>query len=410
MMGPAVQTLAESTEASSMPNRRSRPLAAGYSSEVDATGEDAWCELVQRFDDGSIYQTWPYAAVVAGRHNMCHLVVKHNGDAVAMAQVRVKKLPVFGLGIAYVMWGPIWHRKGIPQNVEDFRQAARALRNEFVCKRGLTLRIFPLAFEDASHSFSTILANEGFSPVEAEARSRTILMDLAPSLEALKEGMSPHWKRELKVAQKNALDVIEGTSEELFGEFIKIYKEMVARKKFVEPNDIHQFMRIQALLPDPLKMRILLCKSNEVVSAGAIYSAIGDTAIYLFGATSDLGMKSRGSYHLHWKILETLKEQGVAIYNLNGINPVKNPGTYKFKSDLAGKHGRDAHYIGRLDVYPGPISHAVIKMGDSLRARQRKSRSLFKNGRAQVQPSRSAGAKPVSLDGIQRPESQFRGS
>src|SRR5436189_1342 len=83
-------------------------------------------------------------------------------------------------------------------------------------------------------------------------------------------------------------------------------------------------------------MKIMLCKSGDEHCAGLVCSAIGKTAIYLFGATSNAGMKSRGSYLLHWKLIEWLKQNRFSVYDLHGINPVRNPGTYKFKNDLAG--------------------------------------------------------------------------
>src|ERR1039458_5972828 len=113
----------------SMSSRKIRPLAPGYSSEIDSTDERTWCQLVSTFEDGNIYQTWPYGAVVGGRRNMGHLVLKSNGDVVAIAQARIKKVPVVRRGVAYVQWGPLWCRTGAEANVESFRQAVRALRN-----------------------------------------------------------------------------------------------------------------------------------------------------------------------------------------------------------------------------------------------------------------------------------------
>jgi lipid II:glycine glycyltransferase (peptidoglycan interpeptide bridge formation enzyme) len=371
-----------------MSKRKIRPLTAGYSSEIGNTDEQTWAELVRGFEDGNIYQTWPYGTVIAGRRRLSHVVLKRNGDVVAIAQARIKKLPIVGLGIAYVQWGPLWRRRGLETDAEIFRQAVRALRNEFVCERGLTLRLFPMVFANDPLDFNAILAGEGFSSTGEETRGRTILMDLTPPLADLREGMSPHWKRELKVAEKSDLEFIEGSSAELFETFIGMYKEMVSRKKFVEPNDIHQFERIQMQLAEPLKMRVLLCRSRAGLSAGAIYSLAGNSAIYLFGATSNAGMKSRGSYFLQWKIIEVLKEQGAALYNLNGINPGKNPGTYKFKSELAGKNGQDVYYVGRLDSHPGRIRSSCIAMGDQMRAIYRKLKA-----RSKREQDRAAGAQ-----------------
>ena len=361
--------------------RSIRELAPGYTSEVDAVDERTWCQFLQGFDDANIYQTWPYAAVVCGPRNMSHLVLRQNGDIAAIAQARIAKLPFVNLGIAYIQWGPIWRRTATEVKEETFRQAVRALRNEFVCKRGLALRVFPIVFDDPSSHFAEILAEEGFSSLGQETRGRTILMDLSPSVEDLRQGMQSHWKRELKIAERNVLVVSEGSDDGLFETFVGIYREMVSRKKFVEPNDINQFRLIQSKLPEKLKMKIMLCGPGDQVGSGLICSMIGDTAIYLFGATSNAGLKSRGSYLLHWKLIEKLKVNGTAIYNLNGINPIKNPGTFKFKSDLAGKSGKDVYYVGRFDSHAGFLSRTCIELGDTLRTAYRKLKERAKTSR-----------------------------
>jgi lipid II:glycine glycyltransferase (peptidoglycan interpeptide bridge formation enzyme) len=36
--------------------------------------------------------------------------------------------------------------------------------------------------------------------------------------------------------------------------------------------------------------------------------SIGDTGVYLFGATNDEGMKNKGSYLLQWKAIQWMKK------------------------------------------------------------------------------------------------------
>jgi lipid II:glycine glycyltransferase (peptidoglycan interpeptide bridge formation enzyme) len=196
-------------------------------------------------------------------------------------------------------------------------------------------------------------------------------MDLGPPVETLREGMNPHWKRELKLAERHRLEIVEGSSDQLFSDFIEIYREMVARKKFVEGNDINQFRLMQASLPEEMRCKVMLCKSTAGVFAGLVCSVIGNTALYLFGATSNIGMKSNGSYLLHWNLIQALKERGHTAYDLNGINPVKNPGTYKFKRDLAGKHGKDVHFLGRFDSRVNVFSHWCVQLGEGARTLRR---------------------------------------
>jgi lipid II:glycine glycyltransferase (peptidoglycan interpeptide bridge formation enzyme) len=223
---------------------------------------------------------------------------------------------------------------------------------------------------DPAEPFSKILAAEGFL-ASGRQGARTILMDLRPPLEQIRNGMKAHWRRELKVGDKNRLDIEEGSGDELFAQFIPMYREMVARKGFTEPNDIGQFRQIQKQLPANLKLKILLCKSGGVVCSGAICSAMGNSAVYLFGATSNAGLKSRGSYVLQWKAVEDFKRDGIAVYDLNGINPEANPGTYKFKSDLAGANGADVYLLGHFESHGSVLSRLCVQGWTLLKSKRR---------------------------------------
>jgi len=345
---------------------KSRELGPGYSVEIDAVDEACWHRILEEFNDANIYQTWSYDEVRGGRENISHVVLKKDGEAVAVAQARIVKLPFIGAGIAYVRWGPLWRRGSLEPDADSFRQAIRALRNEYACKRGLVLRLRPVLFCEVSSDFAPILAEEGYS-AGAGTPDRTLRLDLTKTAEELRKGMRPHWRRYLKVAEKSDLEIVEGSADALFGEFITIYSELVSRKAFAEPNDIREFRSIQERLPRNLKMKILLCKADGKLCAGLICSAIGDTAIYLYGATSDTGLKTRGSYLLHWKLVEWLKATGITTYDLHGINPATNPGTYKFKADLCGSNGRDVHFLGQFDSHTSLLSRSCVALGDRLR-------------------------------------------
>jgi lipid II:glycine glycyltransferase (peptidoglycan interpeptide bridge formation enzyme) len=374
---------------------RERELAAGYTADVDAMDELTWYQILEQFDDANIYQTWSYDEVRCGRPNISHLVVRKDGDVVAAAQVRIVKIPLVNLGIAYVRWGPLWRRHRGDVNPETFRQAIRALRNEYACRRGLVVRLYPILFDDGAAWFSAILKEEGFSSCVKESRSRTLLLDLTQPLAALRKGLRPHWHRYLKVAEKNGLVIVEGSDDNLFEMFVEIYKQMIARKRFLEPNDINEFRRIQGRLPDKLKMRVMLCKSGDEVCAGLVCSAIGNTAVYLFGATSDSGLNRRGSYLLHWKLIEWLKQNDFAVYDLNGINPKTNPGTYKFKTDLCGTNGKDVSFLGRFDSWTSVISYAFVASGDGLRGAYR---ALREKVAARTGPSAAVNEKQMGSE------------
>jgi lipid II:glycine glycyltransferase (peptidoglycan interpeptide bridge formation enzyme) len=343
--------------------------------EVDAIDEAHWYDLLEQFEDANIYQTWAYEQARSSREGTSRIVVRWGEEVIALAQVRIVKVPLLTLGIAYVRWGPVWRRRGRAADPEIFRLAMRALRQEYVEKRGLTMRVLPLLFRDCDSAFESMLAEEGFVPVPHDRPDRTLLLDVNRPLSEVRAGLRSHWKRCLKSAEKNNLEIVEGTGEDVFQAFVGIYRELLTRKKFPEPNNIEEFVAVQRALPERFKMRIRLCKSAGTVCAGLVSSAVGNTAVYLFGATGDSGLKVGGSYLLHWNLIETLIRSGVPVYDLNGINPVKNPGTHRFKAELCGDKGRDTFFLGRFESHPGRINRSCIRLVDGLRAASRSLRS-----------------------------------
>jgi lipid II:glycine glycyltransferase (peptidoglycan interpeptide bridge formation enzyme) len=351
-----------------------KELISGYKADVDSANRDAWNEVLSSFEDSSLYQTWDYNEIRSGLGNISNIVLKKNDSVISAAQVRIFRFPIINIGIAYVYWGPLWHPTNFKAEKTFFSQAIRALRNEYVCKRGLALRIFPVLFNHESEHFLSILREEDYSLHKKGKRSRTLLLSLTPSIDELRKGLEQKWRNCLNRAERNSLEIIEGQSDELFEKFKTIYRQMLARKQFIESNDIDEFSAIQKKLQETQKMKIMLCKFEGKIAAGAIFSAIGKTGIYIFGATNENGMKSNGSYLLQWKFIEWLKQNGYILYDLNGINPEKNPGTYRFKAGLCGKNGKDVTFLGQFNAFKNSTHAKIIECTEAVLSRFKRSK------------------------------------
>jgi lipid II:glycine glycyltransferase (peptidoglycan interpeptide bridge formation enzyme) len=333
-----------------------------YSVEVNLFEKNKWYEIISQFSDVNIYQTWSFDLINSNRNKVNHFILKKNNTIVAAAQIRIMTIPIFGLGIAYIRWGPLFKLKNRPVNPNFFRLAVRALKNEYVYSRKFILRLFPNILNDGSESYLEILKDEGYYQVKEKNKSRTLILDISPSMNDLRKNLNQKWRNCLNKAEKNNLKIVEGSDSSIFSNFISLYRELLKRKKFEEPNDINQFRLLQKDLPIGYKMKIFICRVNEVNVAGGIFSFIGDTGLYLFGATNELGMKTNGSYLIQWAAIKHMKEIGCHYYNLNGINPNQNPGGYHFKVGISGKSGLDAYYLGRFQTYSGLINSVLIKI------------------------------------------------
>jgi hypothetical protein len=332
----------------------------GYSAEVDSVSVADWYRHVSGFRDASIYQLWQHAPDREGLQRVSRLLLRRRGQVVAAAELRLFTLPLTKLGIAYVRWGPLWRRPGEPDSLDVLRQALRALHHEYVVRRGMVLRLVPrLAVEDSPY-FPSLTNDEGFSPLDSPGSQRTLLMRLSGDLEELRAGLAPTWRRHLKKAERAGLEVVSGSAPELFDDFVVVFNQMLERKRFAPGADIHKHRRIQAALPDDLKMGVLIARKDGQTCAGLIYSAIGDTAIYLFGATNDVALQTSAGYLLQWEAIKCLRARGVQEYDLNGINPALNPGLYQFKKGLAGPRGTEITFHGPLQALRPTLPNRVL--------------------------------------------------
>lgn len=330
--------------------------------EVDRVDAAEWSRMLDLFDDANIYQTWSYGAVRWGRKNLSHLVLRRNDEVVGLAQLRIVRPGNLKFGMAYLRWGPICHRQGSELDAEVSLRLASALREEYVCKRRLLLQILPNAFigSPGAEIFQSAFSTFAQEPSNSANLYRTFVLDLAPSLEELRRNLDKKWRNQLTRSEKNGLKVVSGSGTDEYRIFCEMYKQMRNRKTFETTVDIEEFGRIQGDLPKNQRMRISICEHEGKAVAGIVASAIGDSAIYLLGATSDDGLNAKGSYLLQWTLIQWLKESGVRWYDLGGIDPDGNPGVYHFKKGFS---GADVCQLTPFVACENAFSFAVVKAG-----------------------------------------------
>ncbi len=342
--------------------------------EVDRATSAEWSRMIDLFNDANIYQTSAYGGVRWGEKNLSRLVLKRDGEVLGIAQLRIIRPTPLKFGMAYLRWGPLWERRGRPLDPEVPTRMARAIEDEYLDKRKLFLRVLPNAFSGASRATTMQAAFCRFTPEPLDSGNtyRTFVLDLSPPLDELRKGLDRKWRNMLSGAEKNELQVVAGSGGAEYCTFREIYNQLRKRKTFETTVDVDEFRLIQETLAESQRMRVLICRDKGIPVAGLVASAIGDSAIYLLGATSDDGLKSKGAYLLQWTLIQWLKENGVRWYDLGGIDPDGNPGVYHFKR---GKSGEDICQISPLVASNSAISSGIVKAGLALQRTLRGSLS-----------------------------------
>jgi hypothetical protein len=339
--------------------------------------DDRWHRIVDDFQDASVFQTIPFCIVKSQSAGLEHLVLRKGADPIAAAQVRIFRVPFTGASIAYVLWGPLCHRRNSPPDWTAFGHALRVLREEYVVKRHISVRIATLFTPEAGTAGWPVFEREGFARATTRTPSRTIIIDLTRPLDELRKGLDKKWRNCLNSAEKNGLEMRQGSDDSSFELFLQVYREMLARKRLAEPGDIRSFRAMQTMLPDRFKMKVFVALDGGEPSAGAICSGIGRRGLFLFGATADSGMRNKASYLVQWEVLRWLKELECVEYDLHGSDAVSNPGVYAFKMGFCGKNGREVEAAPYFEASGGTRGRMMLTMADRVNHECKRLKTVY---------------------------------
>jgi GNAT acetyltransferase-like protein len=349
-----------------------------YVSEIDKIDKDEWHEIIQRFDDACIHQTWSFGAARWGQNNLSHLVLKRNGEIIAAAQVALSRLPVIGMGIAHIKFGPMWQLRGREKDLETYCQIICALREEYAERRGLLLRLKPWEAEGNDAEMRSLREACGLQWQRHLPHYRTFILDMSYTATELYKGLKPKWRYTLRRAQKQELEIRQIQGKEAVDIFMGLYAEMRDRKRFFDVSEINILRDFYTDLPDQLKPQILIGQLRDNPVAGLVISLIGKTAFCLFAATGEKGLESGASYVLQWRAVNWLKEQGCRWYDLVGAHSDRgsagqSEGIHRFKAGLKGRYGREVH-MGDFDACCSWPSLITVKLATALRSTYRNTR------------------------------------
>lgn len=329
-----------------------------YKLEATPIDEKIWFNTLDKFSDSSIYQTIQYAKLSRGGNNLIQVLIKKEDKIAAATLVRIIKFPFTKLGIGYIFWGPLL--QGSNDNQDNLLTITlKLLFEEFVIKRKLVLRIVPQGFYENYKCLDIDFLNSKFRRTKKDRLRKTIVLDLSPTLEELRKNFLQKWRNLLNKAERSNLEIVQGHDDQLFEKFLELYSELIERKKFAEGVNVSTFRRVQLSLPEKLKMRIFICLYEGKPIAGLVGTAIGDTGIYLLGATNDIGMKLPGAYLLQWEVIKWLKSESCKYYDLGGIDPEGSPGVYKFKLGLG---GQEYNYLGEFESEKNNLSKMLLNL------------------------------------------------
>lgn len=180
---------------------------------------------------------------------------------------------------------------------------------------------------------------------------KTLIIDLNKPIDLLLAEMKQKGRYNLKIAIKKNVDVVKTDFKTGKNNFLIIYNKFTQRMKF-KGKDKGYFDRLAFILTKNIPHFLYFAKYRNKIVATALVIYYGDTATYLYGASSNIYKNVMAPYLLHWQIIKDAKQLRYKKYDFVGLNP-QGTGTehpwYGFSQFKRKFGGAEADYIGAYD-------------------------------------------------------------
>ncbi|MGH3500500.1 MAG: lipid II:glycine glycyltransferase FemX [Nocardioidaceae bacterium] len=185
----------------------------------------------------------------------------------------------------------------------------------------------------------------------------------------LLKGMNQLWRRNIKKAGKEGVQVTQGSADDL-ATFHDLYAETARRDDFT-PRPLGYFQKMFTALgaEDPDRIRVYLAHHESDLVAATIWVRVGGHTWYSYGASSTSKRDVRGSNAIQWQMIKDALAVGADTYDLRGITEtleISDPhiGLVQFK---VGTGGDAVEYVGEWDL---PLNRLVYKAFDLYMSRR----------------------------------------
>ena len=328
---------------------------------VEDVDEATWLRFAPGFVDYNYEHAPGYAVTKATRSGAStrFLLVRSSEAVIGGICARVKKLRRLGVGVAYVSGGPLIHHGDAESyDLSQLKTVLGALKAKLVDDEGYNIYVRPAATPPvAIAQLDLAFSTAGFRKTGRLRSYNTVIIDLADDVGGLRRRLSKKWRYELVRSEKEGLVVDVGCDASFLERFMGIYQQMRQVKAF----DSRQTPELFAQLPhEELGLTIRIAHRDGQPVAGHVVSQLGDTAVYLFGATNETGRNARAGYLLHWTAMIHAKTQGCRWYDVAGIDRKANPGGYQFKTRMGG------HVVEGLGAYEARPPGLAATLTDKL--------------------------------------------
>ncbi|MEU8890735.1 peptidoglycan bridge formation glycyltransferase FemA/FemB family protein [Streptomyces sp. NPDC048442] len=175
------------------------------------------------------------------------------------------------------------------------------------------------------------------------------------STEDLWSGLNQEWRRNVRRARKEGVEVVVGSAADL-PEFYRLLRITEERDGFRLGRSLAYYERQYAALnaEEPGRMKLYLARHHGEVLAAHTMITVGRRAWYQTGASADHRREVRPSNALQWRMLLDAHALGADVYDMRGVPSTLDPGERAYGL-LRWKLGTGGQVVETLGEWERPL-------------------------------------------------------
>lgn len=286
---------------------------------------------VRRHVDGVIDHRW---------------LVRRSNKIVQMVRFEERRIPALGR-VAWITRGPVNQNTASVGLEADIRECLKD-------------RKFVLAVSNPWCRNTFVSRNAG----SVDKGPRTIWIDLTLGQGRLWQNLSKNFRRDIRLAHRHGVTVETTRDRQSVSEYFDLCSHISRMKGFELRESAEQMQSLLNHSSGEVEAQLFLARYEGGVAAGAFVLRCGQSVHYLTGASDRSYTKQCPGNALHWAIIEWALGRECRCYDLEGIDPKGNAGTYSFKKRMGGEEvtlaARQLEPINTTGRMLAPIARHVL--------------------------------------------------
>jgi len=277
------------------------------------------------------------------------IMLCQHGQPLLMARMELRHLPIMGGCVGWIPRGPAGGTVEISTFAQLMRRNAKRLPHLLVTDRWR---------ERAAGSTQPTAVTKQFP--------RTLWLDLRAGRDALWKQLSSAFRQGVRKAEQFKLVVEQTRAARDQDQFFALTKQISDQKQFdmvLSRGAIGELISRET--GTQISAHLFVVRSGSALAAAALIMRTRRSVHYISGGTDRNYSTQRGGEALHWGVIQWAITEGAVLYDLEGLDRRRNPGTFAFKKKLG---GREVVLEGK-EYYPLSAIGVGVAAVDRLRER-----------------------------------------